>query len=614
MYKKSGLIVSLMVFVIPPLMLDIIARYLHILPQSIYREVNAFPVTWLVVVIVPVLYLFLFRKGVSGILAWRKDSASVELDRVNKAVIMIPKLVLIGGLVYGMVLPLLLLSFFPKISMETRIDLSLLGFASTMFGGIPFYIPFIRMFEHWSNDIPFRKEFMSMKLAVRTNLVVLFLFSSILLILQIGIKYELKNAIFLEEVQTSLQPKLLPLELFGVLMGIFSVYLLMRGISQRIVMCHEYTEVLASGDFTGEKRPCPSRDELGALYESLNMVLLNNAELLRGLREPVSKTLSSKDAVLAVSNDTSSSIEQISLNIESVNSMMEELNRNVKLSMDSTVSLNENISHLGKGVEEQSGMVEESSGAIAEITASIDSISGVAQNKIESARSLVKVSDEGREKLDNTVEKINRINESVENIRAILSLIQNIAARTNLLAMNAAIEAAHAGDAGRGFAVVADEIRKLAETSSANSREINNNIGNIITVIQETSDAGGEAIRSFDEITMEINGMIRSFDEINAGLAELKIGSGQILNSITSLQSISRDVKSKTDEMNVATSQVNGSLDKLNDISRETSNAAIQMQSSSDKVRLVVDKMKDQSRVLDDASKTIESRLEKFRF
>ena len=405
-YRKSGLFFSLMIFVLPPVVMLGISSYLSILPRSIYGRISLSPLTWSISLLVPLFYLLFFHIGTASIRKWRKDPESADLDVVSKSIITLPKKVLVGALLYGLVLPQFLLIFYPKIAMDIRLDHSLLGFSATMFTGIPFYILFLRYFETWSNDVPFRKEYMSMKLSVRTNLVVLFLLASILLIMRVGIKYELKNAIFLEEVQTSLQPKLLPLELLGVFLSIFSIYLLMRGISNRVHLCQDYTKVLASGDFTGERKNCPSRDELGDLYEGLNMVLLNNAELLRELSTPVSRTIESKDAVLNVSRDTSVSIEQISRNIQNVNARMEELNENVQLTRNSTGVLNENLTHLSGSVDQQSQMVEDSSGAVTQISASIDSISSVAKDKIKSAESLIGVSDEGKKKLDITVEKI----------------------------------------------------------------------------------------------------------------------------------------------------------------------------------------------------------------
>ncbi len=614
MLKKSGCVLSLCIFIVPQILMAFVLRYLGIFSIEEFRILVYSPVTWGIVLIVPALYFYIFRKMVSSIIQWKKDPSSVSLDKVSKAVVSVPKYVLISGAVYGMILPQVITLLHPEIPMNVRLDLSLIGYASIMFFGIPFYIPFIRHFEIWSDDVPFRKNFMSMTIPVRTNLVVFFLFTSILLTVRMGIKYQMLNAVSLEDIQASLQGKLLPMELIGVAMGLYSISMLMKGINHRIHQCQQYTEVLASGDFTGHKSPCISRDELGDLFESLNMVLLNNAELLRGLDDPVKKTMNSKDAVLNVSMDTSSSIEQISRNIQSVNSRMDELNSHVQSSLESTNHLSQNISHLGSSVLEQNEMVEDSSGAIEEITSSIDSLTNVAHGKIHSAEKLTLIADEGKEKLDNTVEKINRINENVENIREILSLIQNISARTNLLAMNAAIEAAHAGDAGRGFAVVADEIRKLAETSSNSSRQINDNIGNIIAVIQETSEAGGEAIQSFNEITTEIRGMINSFREINSGLGELKNGSSLILDSVTSLKNISTDVKTRSDDMNTMTSSVNNSLDKLHEIFMDTTKAAQEMHQGSEDVKVVVEMLKGQSRVLDEASSKIVEGLGKFRF
>ena len=312
MLKKSGVGLSLCIFIFPQVLLIFVIKYLGIFTDKEFQVLVFSPYFWIMTLILPLLYYFIFQKAVSSILRWKEDASSVPLDTVSKAVVSVPKYILISGAVYGMCLPQVVTLLQPGIPLDVRLDLTLLGYACIMFFGIPFYIPFIRYFETWSDDVPFRKDYMSMTIPIRTNLVVFFLFTSILLFVRIGIKYQLKNAVFLEEVQTSLQAKLLPLELLGVFMGLYSISMLMKGINHRIHQCQQYTEVLASGDFTGCKSPCISRDELGDLYESLNMVLLNNAELLRGLDDPVKKTMSSKDAVLNVSMDTSSSIEQIS--------------------------------------------------------------------------------------------------------------------------------------------------------------------------------------------------------------------------------------------------------------------------------------------------------------
>jgi len=614
MFKKTGFLFAWGIFIVPQIFLFLIVSYLQILNPAAFRRLLAFPGTWAVFLTFQVLFVFYWRKSVSPVLRWRNGDEGTDEKAVNRAIIGVPKKVLIYGLLWGILFPQLVLAFYVKIPLSVRVDSSLIGFACTMFMGIPFYIPFIQVFEKWCSDVPFHDEYMSMKLSVRTNLVVSFLMASIVMFLGLGIKYFLQNAIFLEEVQSSLGKRLLPLELLGVGMSVFSIWQLMRGINRRIGLCHSFAGVLSSGDFSQADSSCLSRDELGALYNRLYNVYENNAALLKQLDKSVSRTMESKDAMITVSDDASASVEQISRNIDSVGSRMEELNRTIRETTESAGALKVNLDRLNSGVEEQSEMVESSSGAITEISASIDSISTVAQEKIRSAESLVQVSEDGKEKLDLTVEKINRINDSAENIREILSLIQNIAARTNLLAMNAAIEAAHAGDSGRGFAVVADEIRKLAESSTVSSREINDNVGDIISAIQETSEAGGDAITSFSRIAREIDGMINSYREISAGLSELRQGSGQILDSVTSLQSSSRRVSDHSSEMAALTGQVDSSMKDIERISLETSRAAEEMRNGSEEVLEVCRKMRDQSRVLDETSGVLVSGLGKFRF
>lgn len=152
--------------------------------------------------------------------------------------------------------------------------------------------------------------------------------------------------------------------------------------------------------------------------------------------------------------------------------------------------------------------------------------------------------DDGMKRLDSLLGLISRIEGSIGSIQGMVGVINAIAGSTNLLSMNAAIEAAHAGEAGRGFAVVAEEIRKLADTSGKNAKEIGRQLKEVIAVITNAAEESGHTRDSFSEIRAEISVAIDAFQEITSATGELAEGGRQILEALQTLSEMSGRVKS----------------------------------------------------------------------
>jgi methyl-accepting chemotaxis protein len=221
-------------------------------------------------------------------------------------------------------------------------------------------------------------------------------------------------------------------------------------------------------------------------------------------------------------------------------------------------------------IQTQAAAINESSASIEEMTASIGNIAKATEEKLKVAESLETTASQGEEEMEESVRMIKKVAESAGVIMEMIQIIQDIAGRTNLLAMNAAIEAAHAGEFGKGFAVVADEIRNLAESSAESAHQITqslNEVAGYISVAETASDRTGEV---FTRIVRSVKDVSAGMSEMKNATYELSIGSSQILEALASLVATTQEVKSSSEEMNSQIAVIGDSMDELSKVSKDT--------------------------------------------
>jgi methyl-accepting chemotaxis protein len=232
---------------------------------------------------------------------------------------------------------------------------------------------------------------------------------------------------------------------------------------------------------------------------------------------------------------------------------------NIKLaySSDEITSIINNLNNLNGLIDDQAGATEESTAAITEIVASLKNVAKIVLKKEESTTFLVKSTRDGRNSLDETSKEFKeRVASKIDDISEMTKVISSIASRTNLLSMNAAIEAAHAGDSGKGFAVVADEIRKLAEVSSVNSNNIGKTIKEIIKSIEKTTSNFDSTADLFTKIEGEVVSVDLALKDISNSTSELSEGGDQILQAMMLLNDSSIKVKSSSNDIRESSDSV----------------------------------------------------------
>ncbi|MDR2597941.1 MAG: methyl-accepting chemotaxis protein [Treponema sp.] len=248
-------------------------------------------------------------------------------------------------------------------------------------------------------------------------------------------------------------------------------------------------------------------------------------------------------------SNTSAAVEQISSNLDSMKNLMVKQENGAEEAGNAVGVIKENIDSLKKMIEEQTESVNMSSSAIEEMTANIHSVT---QTLIENSRNvseLTEASENGRTGLQLVAQEIQEIARDSEGLLEINSLMNSIASQTNLLSMNAAIEAAHAGEAGRGFAVVADEIRKLAESSGQQSKTTTAMLKKIKASIDNITKSSDDVLNRFGAIDSGVKTVSEHEQNILHAMEEQETGGKQILESIGRLRDITTSVMKGSEDM-----------------------------------------------------------------
>ncbi|MFW6292510.1 MAG: bacteriohemerythrin [Spirochaetota bacterium] len=231
------------------------------------------------------------------------------------------------------------------------------------------------------------------------------------------------------------------------------------------------------------------------------------------------------------------------------------------------------VESLARQIGSQKDLVDQSAAAVEQMTASIESVAGVARTKRTAAERLAELTRKGADTLAVSERLIGEVNESVDQVTNMIRVINSIAAQTNLLAMNAAIEAAHAGAYGRGFAVVAAEIRSLAESTSTNAGTIGKTLSELASKIADAQSASSQSGETFRTIQDESRSVSAAFDEITVSTEELAAGSSEITEATSRLRDIASQTTTSSEEMRIGANEVTSILTSTRETSRENAEA-----------------------------------------
>ncbi|MCQ2981656.1 MAG: methyl-accepting chemotaxis protein [Treponemataceae bacterium] len=220
----------------------------------------------------------------------------------------------------------------------------------------------------------------------------------------------------------------------------------------------------------------------------------------------------------------------------------------------------------------QNNSIAETSAALTEISANITNISGIAQKRRVGMDAIIKDLDAQATLVRQLVQEVEQVKESSDRIAVFVSTIDNIASQTGLLAMNASIEAAHAGNQGKGFSVIAQEIRKLSEQTTKNAEQITDTLHENVEIVATTAQSVNSFAKTITESSAEMRSTIQAIEEILAGITEIDTGTRDVMNALNTIVDSSRDtgdmvqtVTSEIGEQGNALGQIAEIADSLRD-------------------------------------------------
>ncbi|MEW6244462.1 MAG: methyl-accepting chemotaxis protein [Bacillota bacterium] len=428
----------------------------------------------------------------------------------------------------------------------------------------------------------------------------------------------------------------------AVVIGIGFAVVLSRSITNPMVsISRQLGEMAAAGGDLTRELVIRSSDEVGDLCKNLNLFLGTLRELIRGVG-------TSSQAVAASVDRLNATTQQVAQASQGIAEAMGQVAQGASSQLDEVTKasrvveqLRSAISEIAAGAQEQSKSAQYMSCIVEQMVASVETVAQDAHRMANSSQEATKAAKDGSEVVDRTVEGMGRIRQAVlesatrlkelgrfsEQIGEITQVIADIADQTNLLALNAAIEAARAGEHGKGFAVVADEVRKLAERAGKSAKEI----ASLIRSIQEGT---AQAVRAMEQGTIEVEAgskqaaeagqalsailtvveqVTRGIHAIAATAQQVAASSREVAKSVASVAAVTEENTAAIEEMAAGSDQVTTSIEQIAAISQQNAAAADEVSASVEEMNASMEEIAASAESLAEIAQQLQDRVGRFK-
>ncbi|MFW5695082.1 MAG: methyl-accepting chemotaxis protein [Alkalispirochaeta sp.] len=396
--------------------------------------------------------------------------------------------------------------------------------------------------------------------------------------------------------------------------AIVLVYFIARGVAAPLTTTADNLKQIALGDGDLSLRMPETRaDEIGRLARHFNNFVGNLAQIVRAIQDTTVELTANAQRLDDSSDNTQLSANSINGLVMRVSEQIQEQDASISQSSASVEQITGNIGSLEQVITQLSESIDDSAASVEEMAANISSITRNLERVDEYVDKLVNASERGRETIHQVTDRINEVVEQSEHLQQANQLIASVSAQTNLLAMNAAIEAAHAGEYGRGFAVVAEEIRSLAENSATQSKIISGELKKTRTYIENVVSANhevDEAFGSMREMVSTVNDLETS---VRDALREQEAGSSSVMGNLQQMRDMGSQVNGGISEISNGSQTIVTEMTKLVEISRQVTALMEEISSGSEMIGANMDEVSQQSRRNRELVETVSAESRRFK-
>lgn len=427
--------------------------------------------------------------------------------------------------------------------------------------------------------------------------------------------------------------------LIALAVGIVISQLVKTTIIRPLMDLSHTAEVIAKGDLSETVRT-DARGEVGKLVAAFNGMVGNLKNLITNIMEAARNVAVTSKELSSNSDEVAKATQQVAGAIQEVAKGASEQTRFATDTVEIVGQVNNALRQISAGAQEQVINVTTTADMVGQMATSIQEVASSAQTVAISAEKTKGAADKGGKAVELTIKgmagiknkvfetaiKIKELGEHSQQIGEIIQVIDDIAEQTNLLALNAAIEAARAGEHGKGFAVVADEVRKLAERSGKATKEIAELITDIqkltagaVTAMEqgtgEVEQGAGLALdagNALKEILVMVEETYRQVQNISAAAEQISASSQEVVKAIDNVSAITQENTAATEELTAAGSQVATAMENISAVTRESSAAAEEVSASTEQMTASIEEIASSTQALADTADKLNGLVSRF--